>query len=165
MRTFLCRSAFLLLAMPASAVAADAPEATTRDDNLVATMHAQGAQIYECQTSVSGALAWQFREPIASLIVDGKTIGRHYAGPSWEMADGSRVTGKVEARAPGATNADIPLLWLAVTSRHGDGKLAEVTLIRRINTRGGTLDGACDQAGVLRAVPYSADYTFHTKTD
>ena len=69
-------------------------------ETLVATIHAQGAQVYECKADASGKLAWQFREPIATLLVDGKTVGRHYAGPNWELADGSAVAGKVSrARA------------------------------------------------------------------
>ena len=50
------------------------------------TLHAEGAQLYECKPdsgdrSEAGALTWQFREPIATLILDGKSVGRHYAGP------------------------------------------------------------------------------------
>ena len=66
-------------------------------------------------------IAWQFREPIATLIVDGKTVGRHYAGPNWEMADGSAIVAKVAGRASGASAADIPLLKLEVVSRRGAG--------------------------------------------
>ena len=62
-------------------------------ETLVATVHAVGAQVYECKADASGKLVWQFREPIATLLDDGKTVGRHYAGPHWEMADGSTVNG------------------------------------------------------------------------
>ena len=82
----------------------------------IATIHAEGAQIYECKADSGGKLVWQFREPIAALIVDGKTVGRHYAGPNWELADGSAVSAKMAGRAPGATAKDIPLLKLEVTS-------------------------------------------------
>ncbi len=51
----------------------------------------------------------KFREPIATLMIDGKTVGRHFAGPIWEMTDGSAVGAKVSAQAPGATANDIPL--------------------------------------------------------
>jgi Protein of unknown function (DUF3455) len=88
----------------------------------ILTVHAEGAQIYECKADSSGNLVWQFREPIASLFVDGKTVGRHYAGPNWELTDGSAVTAKVAGRAPGATPKDIPLLKLEVTSRRGRGQ-------------------------------------------
>ena len=55
------------------------------------TLHAEGAQVYECKADSDGKLAWQFREPVATLILDGKTMGRHFAGPSWELADGSSL--------------------------------------------------------------------------
>ena len=48
------------------------------------TLHAEGAQVYECKAGSDGKLAWAFREPIATLLLDGKTVGRHYAGPNWE---------------------------------------------------------------------------------
>ena len=43
------------------------------------TLHAEGAQIYECKAGADGTLAWVFREPIATLLSEGKTVGRHYA--------------------------------------------------------------------------------------
>jgi hypothetical protein len=88
---------------------ADMPEAIAATGQvLVATLHAEGAQVYECKADNTRKLAWQFREPIATLVLDGKTVGRHYAGPNWELADGSAVSGKVSGRAAGATPADIP---------------------------------------------------------
>src|SRR5207344_1908433 len=90
-----------------SAAAAEVPETiAARGETLVATAHATGAQVYECKTNSDGELAWQFREPIATLMIDGKTVGRHFAGPGWELADGSAVTGKVAGRAAGATPKD-----------------------------------------------------------
>jgi hypothetical protein len=133
-------------------------------ETLIATLHAEGAQIYECKADASGKLAWQFREPVATLIVDGKTVGRHYAGPSWELSDGSALTAKVAGRAPGATAQDIPLLKLEVTSRRGAGEIAGATIIQRLDTRGGMADGPCPSAGALLSVPYSADYTFLGKS-
>ncbi len=76
--------------------------------SAVVTLHATGAQIYECKAGKDGKLNWVFREPIATLILDGKTVGRHYAGPTWEHADGSAVTGKVAATAPAATAMTFP---------------------------------------------------------
>jgi uncharacterized protein DUF3455 len=74
----------------------------------VTTLHAEGAQVYECKADAAGKLAWQLREPAATLLLDGKTLGRHYAGPTWELADGSVVTGEVVGRAPAASANDIP---------------------------------------------------------
>lgn len=130
---------------------------------IVLTVHAEGAQVYECKAAVDGKLAWAFREPIATLMADGKTIGRHYAGPNWEHSDGSAVAGKAAGNAPGATPNDIPWLKLEVTSRRGSGVLAGVTTVQRINTKGGKLEGPCDTAGAFRSAPYAADYVFLRK--
>ena len=127
------------------------------------TAHAEGAQVYECKAGPDGKPAWAFREPIATLLVDGKTVGRHYAGPNWELSDGSAVVGKIAGSAPGATANDIAWLNLDVASHRGSGALSSATTVQRINTRGGKLDGACDQPGAFRSAPYSADYVFLRK--
>ena len=132
-------------------------------ETLVATIHAQGAQVYECKAAAAGGLEWQFREPIASLFVDGKTVGRHFAGPMWELSDGSKVQGKAAGRAPGATAMDIPLLKLDAVPQRDSGLLAGVTTIQRLNTRGGVAQGPCKAPGELLSVAYSADYAFHRK--
>jgi hypothetical protein len=155
-------AAFLIAPLPVAR--AQVPGAiATSGESLVATVHAEGAQMYECKADASGQLVWQFREPIAALLLDGKTVGRHYAGPVWELADGSAVNAKVAGRAPGATSNDIPLLKLEVTARHGNGQLAAITTIQRLNTRGGVAKGRCHTAGAFLSVPYSADYAFHRK--
>ena len=127
---------------------------------IIVTFHAEGAQIYECKPSNDGKLDWMFREPIATLLLDDKTIGRHYAGPTWEHMDGSAVTGKAVGNAPGATVSDIPWLKLDVVNRRGSGTLANVNAVQRIDTHGGASQDRCDQAGAFRSVPYSADYVF-----
>jgi len=126
----------------------------------IAKFHAVGAQIYECKTDSSGKLVWQFREPIASLIADGKAVGRHYAGPTWELADGGAIVGKVASKSPGASANDIPWLKLSVTSGRGDGQLSGVTTVQRIDTKGGAAGGVCDKPGEFLSVPYSAEYRF-----
>src|SRR5271156_6409790 len=156
--------AVFALAFAAEAARAEMPAAIAAPDaTRVVTLHAEGAQLYECKTAADGKLAWVFREPIATLILDGQTVGRHYAGPTWEHMGGSAVTGKFLASSPGATASDIPWLKLEVASRRGRGMLADVDLVQRINTSGGALRGACDQAGALRSVPYAADYVFLRK--
>jgi Protein of unknown function (DUF3455) len=135
-----------------AALAQMPPAITAPGEKIVATFHAEGAQIYECKPGNDGKLA--------TLLLDGKTVGRHYAGPTWEHMDGSAVTGKAVGNAPGATVNDIPWLKLDVVKRRGSGTLADVTTVQRINTHGGAAQGACDQAGAFRSVPYSADYVF-----
>jgi hypothetical protein len=163
------KTAFAALVMTTLLTGARAGETTLPDailapgETVVLTLRAEGAQIYECKAAADGKLAWAFREPIASLMESGKTVGRHYAGPNWDHADGSGVTGKAAGSAPGATANDIPWLKLEVTAHRGTGILAGVSTVQRINTEGGKLDGACDKAGRFRSVPYDADYVFLRK--
>ncbi|HEX3117058.1 MAG TPA: DUF3455 domain-containing protein [Bradyrhizobium sp.] len=150
--------------MNASAAETPVPDTIAAPgETIVLTVHAEGAQVYECKAGVDGKLAWAFREPIATLLADGRTVGRHYAGPNWEHSDGSAIVGKAAASVPGTTANDIPWLRLEVISRRGSGILAGVTTVQRINTQGGKLDGACDKAGSFRSAPYSADYIFLRK--
>ena len=132
-------------------------------ETVVATWHAEGAQVYECKAGADGKLAWAFREPIATLLLDGKTIGRHYAGPNWEHMDGSAVVGKVAGNAPGATPKDIPWLKLEVVASRGSGALSGVTTVQRINTQGGRHEGPCEKAGAFYSAPYATDYVFLKK--
>jgi hypothetical protein len=170
MNTAPLRSALLALPlMAASLINASAAETALPDavaapgETIVLSVHAEGAQVYECKAAADGKLAWAFREPIATLIVDGKTIGRHYAGPNWEHSDGSAVVGKSIGNAPGASASDIPWLKLEVTSRRGSGVLTGVTTVQRINTQGGKLEGACDKVGSFKSAPYAAEYVFLRK--
>jgi Protein of unknown function (DUF3455) len=153
-----------LALLAASHAGAEMPDAiAVTGETLVARIHAEGAQVYECRADAAGQLAWQFREPVATLIEGGKTIGRHYAGPHWELADGSVIAAKAVGRAPGATPQDISLLKLEVTAQRGSGRLSDVTTIQRLDTKGGTAEGPCPAAGALLSVPYSADYAFYRK--
>jgi hypothetical protein len=158
-----------LLLLSGSLVSAAAAETPLPDaiaapgEAVVLLVHAEGAQVYECKVGGDGKPAWAFREPIATLLLGGKTVGRHYAGPSWEHIDGSAVVGKVAGSAPGATPEDIAWLKLDVVSRRGSGVLSDVTTVQRINTQGGKLEGACETPGTFRSAPYSADYVFLRK--
>jgi Protein of unknown function (DUF3455) len=154
-------AALALLLSSASVLSASAqtplPDAIAApDERVVLTLHAEGAQIYECKAGTDGKLAWAFREPTATLLLDGKTVGRHYTGPNWEHIDSSAVVGKAVGNAPGATPNDIP--------GRGTGILSGVTTVQRINTAGGKLEGECDKPGSYRNAPYSADYVFLRKS-
>ena len=146
-----------------SAFAQVPPPLAAPGEATIASFHAEGAQVYECKAAADGKLAWAFREPIATLLLDGKTVGRHYAGPNWDHVDGSGVTGKALANAPGMTATDIPWLKLEVTARRGSGALSGATTIQRINTMGGVMSGACEKAGAFHSEPYAANYVFLRK--
>lgn len=163
------RNALAVLLLSSSIVSASAqaplPDAISAPgEKIVLTLHAEGAQVYECKADASGKLAWVFREPIATLLAEGKTVGRHYAGPNWEYSDGSAVVGKAAGNAPGATDKDIPWLKLEVASQRGSGVLSGITTVQRINTVGGKPQDTCVKAGAYQSVAYSADYVFLKKT-
>ncbi|HGM5581478.1 TPA: DUF3455 domain-containing protein [Pseudomonas putida] len=157
------RRAFLgvcALAVPLLAGAAPATFTVVPGKTERLSVQAVGVQVYDCRADEAGQLKWMFREPLATLTVDGKTVGHHFVGPAWELDDGSRVTGKVVAQAPGEGEQDIALLQLQVTSHQGQGVLAAVDEVQRLDTRGGKFAGSCMQAGALHVEPYSARYVF-----
>src|SRR5262249_23589654 len=119
--------------------------------------------VYECKAGADGKLAWTFREPIGTLLLDGKTVGRHYAGPNWEHMDGSAVAAKAAGNAPGKTPSAIPRLMLEVTAQRGSATLTSATTVQRINTQGGVHTGVCDKAGAFHSAPYATDYVFLRK--
>jgi hypothetical protein len=154
-------TALSTLALLWSPAKCQTPEAIAAPgETKVLQVQAEGSQLYECKSDAAGKLSWQFREPIATLLSEGKTIGRHYAGPNWELQDGSAVVGKVVARAAGATKTDVAWLKLDAIAERGHGLLSGVTTIQRINTKGGGAEGACNSEGSLLNVPYSSDYVF-----
>lgn len=136
---------------------------TAPEEAMVVMLHAVGVQVYECKAASDHTPVWTFREPIATLLLDGKTVGRHYAGPNWEHTDGSAVTGKVVANAPGKSPNDIPWLKLTATAHRGQGTFSGVTTVQRIDTQGGVHSGPCENVGALYSAPYSADYVFLQK--
>jgi hypothetical protein len=126
---------------------------------------AVGVQIYSCNGS-----AWTLLAPRATLYgKNGKRVATHFAGPTWQAADGSRVVGRAVARATYYPTA-IPWLLLEATSTaagpQGD-RLAHTTYIQRLNTTGGlapAADCGADTAGSTTEGPYTADYYFWKST-
>ena len=155
--------ALALTAWPAASRAQLPADIAAPGETVIATFHAEGAQLYDCKPGSDGKLAWVFREPIATLLLDGKTVGRHYAGPNWEHIDGSAVAATAAGRAPGATARDIPWLKLTVAEHRGNGLLSSAATVQRINTVGGVADGPCDKPGGFLSAPYAADYVFLKK--
>jgi len=135
---------------------------------LALAAHASGVQIYDCKASKDdpARFEWVFRAPEADLFDEsGQKIGRHYAGPTWESHDGSKVVGETRARDDGPDANAIPWLLLAAKSTSGDGILAHTVSVQRVDTVGGKApSGGCGQVQAARArearVPYSATYNF-----
>jgi Protein of unknown function (DUF3455) len=132
-------------------------------EKLLLQVHAKGDQVYSCKPE-GAQFGWMLKAPEAQLFSqDGKPFGKHFAGPSWEANDGGRVIGKTVANAPSPDADSIPWLLVTVVSRTGQGVLARVTSIQRLNTKGGKPPtSSCDGAHVGKElrVPYSADYFF-----
>lgn len=146
----------LVLTGPAAAQSPGALDAP--GDQPLAHLSAVGVQVYECRSGPDGQPAWAFKEPRADLSLAGRPVGRHYAGPTWEHEDGSRVVGRAAASLPAPRPGDIPWLRLTVVSRTGEGAFGAVTAVQRVATHGGTLAGRCDTPGAATEVPYTADY-------
>jgi hypothetical protein len=150
------------LSLPAQQVPQQLRPPTT--EQLLLQVHARGDQVYACKGEAA-QFAWTLKAPDAQLFdKDGQPFGRHFAGPSWEAKDGSRVTGKAVANAPSPDADSIPWLLINVVSHEGTGVLSRATTIQRLNTNGGKAPATgCDasQAGQEVRVPYSADYLFY----
>jgi hypothetical protein len=133
-------------------------------ESLFMVVPAKGVQIYECRAGKDGSYQWAFIAPEAELFdARGRRIGRHYGGPHWEAADGSRVVGTLKERADAPATGAIPWLLLGAKSVGPAGAFSKVTSVQRVNTEGGTVPASgCAQstAGSLARVPYTADYYF-----
>jgi hypothetical protein len=129
-------------------------------EKLARVVPAKGVQIYECRDG-----KWAFVAPEAELFdAAGKKIGRHYAGPHWEAADGSKIVAAVKERADAPAGGSIPWLLLSAKSVGGEGSFSKVTSIQRVATVGGVAPaGQCSQPGERASVRYTADYYFFTK--
>jgi hypothetical protein len=127
----------------------------------------KGKQIYVCTAKPGddSQFAWTLDRPQADLLDEkGEVIGKHYKGPVWEAADGSKVGGQVQQRANAPNPNAVPWLLLKATSHEGSGTFARVTYIQRVDTEGGLAPAAgCDKshAGTEAAAEYRATYFFY----
>ena len=164
-----------LLAVPLAAFAGPAapplPAIPARlevpaNQTLFLTVAARGAQIYECR-AVQGdpsKFEWTLKAPEADLFdAGGNKVGRHYAGPTWELKDGGKVAGHLKAKADAPDGKGVPWLLLEAASP-GEGTLNKVRSIQRVGTVGGkapTEPADQSKAGQERRVEYSATYLFY----
>ena len=139
------------------------------EESLAMIVPANGVQIYECRASQGqgGGYEWAFVSPEADLFdTRGTKIGRHYAGPSWEAADGSKIVGLAKASAASPDAGAIPWVLLGAKSVGPAGTFSNVSSVRRVHTTGGVApDNGCSApaVGTRARVPYTADYYFFTK--
>ena len=161
-----CQIAFAQKDTPAQEVAPDVPSAIAVPSGLapVLFVHAKGSQIYTCAAGTDGKFAWTLKAPDAELKDrKDKIIGQHSAGPTWELKDGSKVTGKAAAHVDSLDADSIPWLLVNVVTNSGKGQLSNVTAIQRVHTHGGKPgNDACDEShkDAETKSAYTADYYF-----
>src|SRR6266480_3234627 len=137
------------------------------DQQLTLHAFAVGVQIYTWTPNPTNPAlySWVFKAPEAVLFeADDRddAVGLHYAGPTWEHKDGSKVVGTVLQRSPSPDANAIPWLLLQAASHEGCGKFSRVAYIQRVNTTGGTAPTTGGDAMHLEArVPYTAEYYFY----
>ena len=163
MKTLVTSALLALVLVPAAVQAApSAPPvpgdiAVTDGSKPYLITHASGLQIYACNGT------WTLQRPDAVLTDDdGKVVGTHYQGPSWELRDGSVAKARRDAGIRVDPTA-IDWLRLAVTtgSAGADGdRLTNAKWIQRINTVGGLAPAGPCVPGTTLEVPYTADYVF-----
>jgi hypothetical protein len=127
---------------------------------------AEGTQIYvgKARADDASRFEWQLKGPNAELFDDrGQKVGKHYAGPTWEAADGSKVRAAVKKMLKSPDAGAIPWLLLEAKDHEGEGRLSKVKYILRVDTRGGRPPAQCtrDDAGKETSVKYQATYLFY----
>ena len=104
-----------------------------------------GVQIYVwTQSATNPALfSWVFKAPHAVLLHHHEDlVGIHFAGPTWQANDGSKVVGMKVASSIVDPKA-IPWLLLAARSTGAPaGLFSQVTHVQRIHTQGGVAPAA-----------------------
>lgn len=132
------------------------------------TAKASGVQIYTSTSETGSPLKWTLEAPLAELRAPGGII-HHYAGPSWEAADGSRIVRDKDvpvASAPAKqASTDIPWLLIKVLPDATPGMLSKVAYVQRTSTSGGVAPATAPiNAGTKIGVPYTATYVFYVKS-
>ena len=138
------------------------------NQTLALTLTAKGVQIYECKplTSDPTKFEWAFKAPEADLFdAQGHKVGKHFAGPTWELTDGSgKVVGRVKAKADAPDGRGVPWLLLEAAQATGSGIMGKVQSIQRVDTVGGKAPiGQPDSTKVGKEVrvEYTATYKFY----
>lgn len=165
-------------AAPAAAAATAAPARPSVPAEIeapasatpVLQLAARGTQNYKCQATTTAGAEWKLVAPDAELFRSaepaGTPAGKHGAGPTWTLTDGSGVKGDGAAAKKAASPESGSILWLLIpaTSNGQPGALQGVTFVQRVGTHGGAAPATgCDAAsvGAETKVPYTATYVFY----
>ena len=137
-------------------------------NELVSRVSAVGMQIYVWTVNPTNAAQarWVFKAPHAVMFASnerslGEVVGIHFAGPTWQHNDGSKVVATRVVSVTVNSNA-VPWLLLLAFNKPGDGTSAGTTYIQRVNTFGGLPPATPGRTADEEAlVPYRADYYFY----
>jgi hypothetical protein len=154
----------LLLATATGTIAEEPGVSAPPGATQLLEVEGQGVQIYACGKGSDG-YHWVFKAPDAALFdTTGRQVGTHFAGPTWQFADGSKIVGEVVAQASAPSPHAIAWLLLRVKSHEGSGVLSKVDFVRRVDTQAGVAPAApCDAAQALTEarMRYTARYLFY----
>jgi hypothetical protein len=160
-RTALSLASALLSTAPSLAQTVPAELMPPAGATLSGAYAAKGVQIY-AWVAHGSANEWAFKGQEAQLVdANGAVFAKHYAGPTWEAPDGSKIVGKVLKTAPAPSADAIP--WLLLSAEpSGQGALAGVRFVQRLKTAGGVgPSGACPNPAAEQRVSYTAEYDIY----
>jgi len=151
---------------PPTAPAELAPPAGS---TLVTQLAAKGTQNYKCQSTPTGGAEWKLVAPEADLYrLPGGTelAGKHGAGPTWTLNDGSSVKGDGAAAKKAPSPESGSILWLGIPAQSNGqpGGFQGVNFVQRLDTHGGAAPATgCDAASIGKEtkVPYTATYVYY----
>lgn len=129
------------------------------------TLHAKGDQIYHCVFK-ENTFKWIVAPKAILFDNQGKIVGTHNQGPTWQHQDGSTILGKIIQKTDDSREQMMPWLLVEVTEYKGQGLLSNIAYINRVNTQGGLQPiKPCDNnhLGSEKPVAYQADYIFYSK--
>jgi len=128
---------------------------------------ATGVQIYECSGGKTdpAKFEWAFKAPEADLFdLSGRKIGKHYAGPTWESDDGSKVGRRSQSarRRPGRQRNPVAVVERKIDFG-GGGLRPDEKRPAAAHCRRKAPAEACDRAQLGRQarVAYRATYYFY----
>ena len=132
---------------------------------IVLVVAAEGVQIYESKRDPRGGFQWSLKAPEAQLkSASGEVLGKHGAGPSWTLNDGSSIVGGLPPLKNAAVSGSIPWLLIAVKSKSGSGTLDKVDYVMRVATDGGVAPTEPPSVeGATVRIKYNAIYIFLRK--
>jgi len=162
--------------LPEVSLAQPAPPAVPKEiavppgHKLLLKLEAKGVQIYKAARGKSGKSEWVLESPLADLFDGARKAGYHYDNPpSWEGADGSKVTKVGDVKSAPAPNPkeDIPWLLLKVQADASQsGSFSPAVYIQRLETAGGKAPATDPKRlGTKIGIPYRAVYYFYSKAN